>query len=57
MLFQGERQDKKSGLKRNYMYLDTCTTEDQMVNPSYLTKIHKASKSLNEQMIDRKSVM
>ena len=46
MLFQGERQDKKSGLKRNYLYLNTCTTEDQMVNPSYLTKIHKASKPL-----------
>ena len=30
MLFQGERQDKKSGLKRNYLYLDTCATEDQM---------------------------
>ena len=46
MLFQGEKQDKKSGLKRNYLYLNTCTTEDQMVNPSYLTKIHKASKPL-----------
>lgn len=27
------------GLKKNYIYLDTCTTEDQMVNLAYLSRI------------------
>lgn len=34
------------GLKKNYLYLDTCSTEDQMVNPSYLKKIHQAENPL-----------
>jgi hypothetical protein len=33
---------KTGGLKKNYLYLDTCTTNDQMVNPAYLSNIHPA---------------
>ena len=35
------------GLKKNYLYLDTCTTEDQMVNPAYLSKIHQVGNPLH----------
>ena len=37
---------RSAGLKRNYLYLDTCTTDDQMVNSNYLTKLHKSPKAL-----------
>ena len=35
MLFQENKGCEKEGLKRNYLYLHTCTTEDQMVNPIF----------------------
>jgi hypothetical protein len=35
------------GLKKNYLYLDTCTTEDQMVEPAYLKDIHTVPKPLH----------
>ena len=35
-----------SMLNPNYLYVDTCTTDDQMVNPTFLSKIHKVSKAL-----------
>ena len=40
-------QVRTGGLKKNYLYLDTCTTNDQMVNPSYLTGVHTAKDPLN----------
>jgi hypothetical protein len=33
---------KTGGLRPSYLYLDTCTTNDQMVNPCYLTGVHTA---------------
>jgi hypothetical protein len=33
---------KTGGLRQNFLYLDTCTTNDQMVNPAYLTGVHTA---------------
>jgi hypothetical protein len=40
----GEKPEtiRTGGLKKNYLYLDTCTTNDQMVNPAYLTDIQAA---------------
>ena len=37
---------KTGGLVRTRLYLDTCTTDDQMANPAYLTGVHKADKPL-----------
>ena len=37
---------KSAGLKKTYLYLDTCTTDDQCVNGDYLSDIHEAAKSL-----------
>ena len=34
------------GLRRNYLYLDTCTTENQMVEGAYLDNIHTVDKPL-----------
>jgi hypothetical protein len=45
MIFQDD-QDKGRILKKNYLYLDTCSTEDQMVVSTYLTKIHKVEDPL-----------
>eukprot|EP00804_Cyclotella_cryptica_P012650 CCRYP_016917-RA/>CCRYP_016917-RA protein AED:0.45 eAED:0.65 QI:0/0/0/1/0/0/2/0/152 len=39
MIFQDDKE-KGSALKKNYLYLDTCSTKDQMVIPKYLTDIH-----------------
>jgi hypothetical protein len=39
MIFQDDEL-KGSSLNRNYLYLDTCSTEDQMVAPLYLKGIH-----------------
>ena len=33
-------------LNPNYLYVDKCTTDDQMVNPTFLSKIHKIGKAL-----------
>ena len=35
-----------SMLNHNYLYVDTCTSDDQMVNPTVLSKIHKVAKPL-----------
>jgi hypothetical protein len=42
----GQAELHVGGLKRNYLYLGTCTTNDQMVNPDYLSGVHKAENSL-----------
>jgi hypothetical protein len=42
----GNETVKTGGLRQNYLYLDTCTTNDQMVNPSYLTGVHTAETPL-----------
>ena len=39
MIFQDD-EGKGQSLNRNYLYLDTCSTEDQMVVPHYLNNIH-----------------
>ena len=36
-------------LNPNWVYVDTCTTDDQMVNPAFLTGIHQVKKRLNLQ--------
>ena len=41
-----EGEVRTGGLKKSYLYLDTCTTNDQLVDATYLTKVHKAVKSL-----------
>lgn len=49
MLFQGGRlkaRGSKGGLKSNYLYLDTCTTEDVMSRPEYLSGIHNLATPL-----------
>jgi len=33
-------------IKMNYLYLDTCSTDDFMCNPVYLTGVHKSNESL-----------
>ncbi len=43
MMFQ---EGEASVLKKNFLYLDTCTTEDQMIEPSYLRDIRTADKAL-----------
>jgi hypothetical protein len=45
MIFQDE-EAKGSALKRHYLYLDTCSTEDQMVVPDYLKNIRKVDSPL-----------
>lgn len=45
MLTQGD----KGVLCRNYSYLDSCTTNNQIVNPSYLTGIKLCDKPLKPQ--------
>ena len=49
MLFQDELPegaDKTTGLKRNYLYLDTCTTVNQMSTGAYLSNIHQVTKAM-----------
>jgi hypothetical protein len=36
------QEEEKLVLKRNYLYLDTCTTKNQLIAPKYLKGIHKA---------------
>eukprot|EP00956_Cyclotella_meneghiniana_P042120 scaffold248363_cov77-Cyclotella_meneghiniana.AAC.3 len=38
---------RSGGLRRNYLYLDTCTTNNQVVNPAYLKGVHKADTPLH----------
>jgi len=42
----GALQRAQPLLKRNYLYLDTCSTDDFICNPAYLTGVHKSNKSL-----------
>ena len=37
---------KNNTAKTNYLYLDTCTTNNYMCNPAYLTGVHSTDKSL-----------
>lgn len=39
MIFQDDKA-RGSSLNRNYLYLDTCSTEDQRVVPQYLNGVH-----------------
>jgi hypothetical protein len=32
---EGTETVRTGGLRKNYLYLDTCTTNDQMANPAY----------------------
>lgn len=43
---QPKKAIRSGGLRPNYLYLDTCTTNNQVVNPAYLTDIHKAESAL-----------
>ena len=45
-LQQARGNGSNAGLKSNYLYLDTCTTDDVACNEAYLSKIHKAKKPL-----------
>jgi hypothetical protein len=48
---------KTGGLRPNYLYLDTCTTNDQMVNPSYLTGVHTTEAPLRQKFwLDRMGI-
>lgn len=38
---------RTAGLCKKYLYLDTCTTDDQMADATYLTKIHRVKNPLN----------
>lgn len=42
MLFQENKKDRTTGLRKNWLYLDTCTTHNQCVNSVYLSGIHEA---------------
>jgi hypothetical protein len=37
---------KTGGIKKNYLYADTCSTNDFMVNPAYLTGVHTVDDQL-----------
>ncbi|KAL7484711.1 hypothetical protein ACHAW6_010338 [Cyclotella cf. meneghiniana] len=45
MIFQDDNI-KGSSLNRNYLYLDTCSTEDQMVIAQYLDNVHTVQDTL-----------
>ena len=36
-------------VKRNYLYLDTCTTDDYIPNRAYLSDVHVSDKGLRLQ--------
>ena len=44
---QPEKTIRSRGLQRNYLYMDTCTTNNQVVDPVYLSKIHTAENPLH----------
>ena len=48
MLFQDDVQEvvNTCRLNRDYLYLDTCSTNDQMVNSSFLKRLYKVRKPL-----------
>jgi len=37
---------KSSAVKRSYLYLDTCTTNNYIINQAYLTGVHTVDRSL-----------
>eukprot|EP00804_Cyclotella_cryptica_P001120 CCRYP_008416-RA/>CCRYP_008416-RA protein AED:0.95 eAED:0.41 QI:0/-1/0/1/-1/1/1/0/146 len=39
MIFQDD-EERGQSLNKNYLYLNTCSTEDQMVVPHYLHDVH-----------------
>ena len=41
-----ESEIKTGGLKKSYLYLDTCTTNDQVMDSTYLTNVHEADQAL-----------
>ena len=41
------QQTSSGGLKKHCLYIDTCSTEDQMVDHTYMTGVHKVKKPLN----------
>ena len=41
------QQTSSGGLKKHFVYIDTCLTEDQMVDRTYMKGIHKVEKPLN----------
>ena len=43
---KGPRSRMDGGLKKNYLYLDTCTTHNVMCSPEYLTQIRSLSEAL-----------
>ena len=45
MIFQDDKV-KGSSLNKDYLYLDTCSMEDQMTVPHYLEGIHAVDKPL-----------
>lgn len=47
MLQQGEGIG--SLLNPNWVYVDTCTTDDQMINPAYLSNVHEVENRLHLQ--------
>ena len=51
MIFQRQRDETRTqpsigGLRSSRLYLDTCTTNDQITNPAYLTGIYTETKPL-----------
>ncbi len=42
-------QKNKKSLRPNYLYLDTCTTNNFMCNQAYLTGVHVAERTLHLQ--------
>ena len=45
-LQQVRGQGENAGLKNNYLYLDTCTTDDVACNEAYLSRLHKVTRPL-----------
>ena len=46
MISQVKSDPRTGGLHRNYLYLDTCSTINQMVNQAYLSGVHVAKEPL-----------
>lgn len=46
MISQIKSDLKTGGLRKNYLYLDTCSTINQVVNQAYLTGVHTSEEPL-----------
>ncbi|KAL7474050.1 hypothetical protein ACHAW6_000048 [Cyclotella cf. meneghiniana] len=46
MISQVKSDPRTGGLRRNYLYLDTCSTINQMVNQAYLSGVHATKEPL-----------